>query len=224
MTLGDIAGIGPEVVVRALAAGEVSQCCLPIVVGHPEIVRRAVELTGCGLNVRVIHERPNDAAALRSRIEEQSGMSCVQREVSSQDLVSAGTIFCWNPTDDTVLDVAAGRVHPAAGDAAWRCLVAAASLARERIVDAIVTAPLNKESLHLAGHHFPGHTEILADQCGVPEYAMMLHLAESRIASLRSLVQTATERREAPAVESGRHGLSIAHVTLHTSIRSVPEL
>lgn len=224
VTLGDVAGIGPEVVVRALAAAEVSRCCVPIVVGHPEIVRRAVELTGCGLNVGVIHERPNDAAELRSRIEKQSGMSCEQREALSPAQASTGTIFCWNPADDTVLDVAPGRVHSAAGDAAWRCLVAAASLDLEGIIDAIVTAPLNKESLHLAGHHFPGHTEILADQCGVPEYAMMLHLAESRIASLRSIVQTATERREASAGDTGGYGLSIAHVTLHTSIRSVPEL
>ena len=72
-------------------------------------------------------------------------------------------------------------------------------------IDAITTAPLNKAALHAAGLDYPGHTEILAEECGVREFAMMLYL---------------------PPGESlhGPFGLGVAHVTLHTSIRSVPGL
>lgn len=72
-------------------------------------------------------------------------------------------------------------------------------------IDAITTAPLNKAALHAAGLKFPGHTEILADECGVREFAMMLYLPQG-------------------APLKGPFGLGVAHVTLHTSIRSVPGL
>ncbi|MDO5565347.1 MAG: 4-hydroxythreonine-4-phosphate dehydrogenase PdxA, partial [Planctomycetia bacterium] len=71
-------------------------------------------------------------------------------------------------------------------------------------VDAIVTAPLNKKSLNMAGHHYPGHTEILAARCGVSDYAMMLYLGhQDNVAS--------------PT------GLAVVHVTLHTAMKNVFE-
>src|SRR5690606_39236462 len=106
-------------------------------------------------------------------------------------------------------------------------LVAATQLALSGCVDAIATAPLNKEALHRAGHPFPGHTEILAEQCGVQQFAMMLYLPESRLTRLRQLLQTpGAVQPEAAAVSAAVSGcgLSIAHVTLHTSIASVPQL
>ena len=77
-------------------------------------------------------------------------------------------------------------------------------LALDRKVDAIVTAPLQKEALHRAGHDYPGHTELLAHVCGVDDYAMMLYLGPS-------------EEVLSPA------GLAVVHVTLHTALRNVFE-
>ncbi|VAX42093.1 4-hydroxythreonine-4-phosphate dehydrogenase, partial [hydrothermal vent metagenome] len=72
-------------------------------------------------------------------------------------------------------------------------------------IDGITTAPLNKSALHQAGLNFPGHTEILAKECHCDQFAMMLYLPPD-------------ETIQSP------HGLGVAHVTLHTSIQSVPQL
>ena len=69
-------------------------------------------------------------------------------------------------------------------------------------MDAVTTAPLHKEALHCAGHHYPGHTELLAELCGVRDFAMMLYLGPD-------------EQVRAP------DGLAVVHVTLHTALRNV---
>lgn len=189
LTLGDVAGIGPEVVVRAWLEPALQRWCRPVVVGHPAVVRRAVELLGAGLEVHSI-----------GRIDEADG--------------TAQTIVCWNPSGDQAAQVPPGADDGRAGQAAYEFLSAAAAAALDRKIDAITTAPLSKAALHLAGLHYPGHTEILAELCGVREYAMMLYLGD-------------VAGREGGAESAGAaaaHALSVVHVTLHTSIRSVPDL
>ncbi len=118
-------------------------------------------------------------------------------------------IDCWNPlTPETAAGLSAvkpGVLDARAGRAAYEWLVASARAALAQTIDAIVTAPLNKAALHLAGLDYPGHTEILAAECGVSQYAMMLFVPPGQ------------------AVRSPR-GLGVAHVTLHTSVASVPGL
>lgn len=204
LTAGDVAGIGPEILWKALQDQTVQDACQALVLCDPLIMQRAVELCGGKTANSVIAEAPQDREVLRQALIEAS---------------AAGNILCFNPAGSAAADAPSGQVSAAAGDAAFRYLISAIQLARSGVVDAIATAPLNKAALHAAGHHFPGHTEILAEQCGVAEFAMMLHLPESRIAALRTLVRTASD-----AGGSGQHGLSIAHVTLHTSVASVSEL
>ena len=118
-------------------------------------------------------------------------------------------IPCWNPAGDAAAGVPPGANDGRAGRAAYEYLVAAAHAALAGSCDAITTAPLSKAALHLAGVDFPGHTEILASVCNVRDFAMMLYLpGDCQTGSLRL---------------SG-HGLGVAHVTLHTSIQSVPGL
>ena len=180
MTLGDVAGIGPEVVARAVIDDRLRQCCRPVVVGHPDVFKRALNLVGTNCNIV---------------------------RVSSLDEVDwqSSSIHCWNPSAADVASVAAGAIDLRAGRAAYDYLVASTRAALRGELEAITTAPLNKAALHAAGLDYPGHTEILAKECGVSEFAMMLFL---------------------PGGESirGPYGLGVAHVTLHTSIRSVPEL
>ena len=78
--------------------------------------------------------------------------------------------------------------------------------------------------MHLAGHDFPGHTEILAQRCGVAEFAMMLHLPESALTAWRQLILPLSTGNTAERNDAALCGLSIAHVTLHTSIESVPQM
>lgn len=211
LTPGDAAGIGPEVIVRALDAMTQQPISFePLLIGPPEIFQRAATVAGLNLRFSQLSELPLSHQDLRSVL---------------SIAPSTRTWLCWNPTNPTILDAPPCRVSAAAGDAAFKCLSSAISMARSGLVDAICTAPLNKESLHLAGYDFPGHTEILADQCGVPRFAMMLHLPASRLMPLRRLIQqssTDTSQNSGP-VTNEEHGLSIAHVTLHTSIASVPQ-
>ena len=101
-----------------------------------------------------------------------------------------------------MLSIPPGRLDARAGQAAYDAVVAAAKLALAGKVDAITTAPLQKEALHRAGHAFPGHTELLASLCGVENFAMMLYLGPDGLS-------------HSPA------GLAVVHVTLHTALRNV---
>lgn len=203
VTAGDPAGIGPDVALQAVADKRVRSRCRGLLIGHPEVFHRAAEL------------RPTVGELADIDLAPSANRQDLQQALES---CGAGRIPVLNPVADAVLDIEAGHVSAIAGDAAFLCLTTAIEMATSGAVDAIATAPLNKMSLHAAGHDFPGHTEILADRCGVDDFAMMLHLPESRLQPLRSLVApgaaTSTERR----------GLSVAHVTLHTSIASVPKL
>ena len=180
ITIGDVAGVGPEIVVRALADPGLRAACNPIVFGNTEVLRRAAALA-------------------------KLDISLVEAESLAPLKHSENAIACINPAGDGAADVPAAHADPRAGDAAYAYLMAATQAALQRQIDAIVTAPLNKLALHQAGHDYPGHTEILAEACGVRDYAMMLYLP-------------------AGDVVAGPHGLGVAHVTLHTSIASVPGL
>ncbi len=180
LTLGDVSGIGPEVVARSLSDERLRDCCRPVVVGHPEVLRRALTLIGSSLAIREV------------------------KSVAEVDWSSSG-IPCWNPSAVDAVAVPSGLIDARAGRAAYDYLVASTRAALRGEIDAITTAPLNKAALHAAGLNYPGHTEILAEECGVREFAMMLYLPPGE--PLR-----------------GPFGLGVAHVTLHTSIHSVPGL
>ncbi len=203
VTLGDVAGIGPEVAVRAIADPRVQLSCRPILVGHPDVIRRAMALAGVDLAIAVVDT-----------------LTAAHGDDSS--------IPCFNPAGDDAAQVPPGHDDARAGGAAWQYLIAATRGALAGDVDAVVTAPISKHALHLAGHDYPGHTEILAETCGVTDFAMMLFLPEcSRLAPR---VDTSTNRLPASDAASTRgasglhYGLGVAHVTLHTSIASVPAL
>ncbi|MCE5266322.1 MAG: 4-hydroxythreonine-4-phosphate dehydrogenase PdxA [Planctomycetaceae bacterium] len=177
VTIGDPAGVGPEIIAGAWPESVVHEWCRPLVIGQPEIIRRAVELWGTGVRVEEI-EQPEDARP------------------------SPGVIPCLACGSSDALEVPPGTLDARAGQAAYDAIIKATSLALAGRVDAITTAPLQKEALHRAGHDYPGHTELLAHVCGVDDYAMMLYLGPS-------------EDLLPPA------GLAVVHVTLHTAMRNV---
>lgn len=205
ITAGDFLGIGPEVIVRALSDSEVANACRLLVLCNKSVLHNAIQL--CGLAdsfppLIPLPDQPDD-----------------RRSVEAAWASAENGVVHFDPQPHAEQLPANGTVNAVAGEAAFRYLLSAIKLAKAGTVDAIATAPLNKAALHLAGHHFPGHTEILADQCGVEDFAMMLHLAEAQIAPYRSLVSGRAKTKF-----STDSGLSIAHVTLHTSVASVPEL
>jgi 4-hydroxythreonine-4-phosphate dehydrogenase len=155
ITMGDAAGVGPEVVVKALARSEVYEACRPFVIGDLGRLSRAVEITGVKLDLRSV---PGP---------ESAGFS-----LGVVDCVDFGLIPA---------DLPFGELSPVAGDAAFRYIERAVALALDGAVDAICTAPLNKAALHAGGHVYPGHTEILADLTGTPEVSMMLSAPRLRV-------------------------------------------
>ena len=179
LTQGDPAGIGPEIIAGAWPHAELLQWARPLVVGHPEMLRRAVRLRKG--TARVVEVR--SAAEARPSLQ---------------------VIPCLPCGSDDVLDVPAGTIDARAGQAAYDAVVTAARLALDGQVDAITTAPLHKEALHRAGHLYPGHTELLAELCGVDDFAMMLYLGPER-----NMPESA--------------GLAVVHVTLHTAMKNVFE-
>lgn len=151
VTMGDPSGIGPEVIAKAISSPEVATFCHPIVIGDLTRLRQAVELCGVELPVREIA----DVGAARGQ----------RREHPVMEIVVTGP---------PVEDLPWGEVSALGGEAAYRAVARAAELALDGTVDAICTAPLNKEALHRAGHRFPGHTELLAALTDTPEVSMML--------------------------------------------------
>jgi 4-hydroxythreonine-4-phosphate dehydrogenase len=180
ITMGDPAGIGPEIIVGAWTETVVHEWCRPLVVGNPEILRRAVSLWQRSVEVEEI-DSPESARP------------------------SPQVIPCIACGSADALDVVPGALDARAGQAAYDAVIRAARLALERKVDAITTAPLQKEALHRAGHNYPGHTELLAELCGVDDFAMMLYVGPG-------------EDILPP------FGLTVVHVTLHTALKNVFDL
>jgi 4-hydroxythreonine-4-phosphate dehydrogenase len=206
--MGDVAGIGPEVISRAWNDPRLLTWCRPVVVGHPEVLRRAIRNWGSGQHVQEIGHI--DAA-----------------------IPDEKAIPCWNPGEDAAAAVPPGGNDARAGRAAYDYLVAATRAAISGQIDAITTAPLSKAALHLGGLKYPGHTEILAELCGVREFAMMLYLpgieSANRPDAGSSIERVSSKGRStlslvAPGRPKEQHNLGVVHATLHTSIRSVPVL
>lgn len=165
LTMGDAAGIGPEVLVQAAADSHLRAACLPVAVGHPDVLSRAIELTGVDL-----------------RIQQVSDFSSLAELTIAADYGGSQRMLpCVRKCQSDVSAVPFGKIDARAGQAAYDCLVAAADAALEGSIDGICTAPLNKAALRAAGLDFPGHTEILGEVCGVEEFAMMLYLPHGGI-------------------------------------------
>jgi 4-hydroxythreonine-4-phosphate dehydrogenase len=174
LTMGDVAGVGPEVIVRAWGESPLRSLARPLVIGSRKVLERAVAQARSKL---VVHRIDDPAAADPS----------------------AHVIPCLDPTGDDLADVRPGQVNGRAGRAAYDYLIAAIDLALDGRVDAITTLPLNKESLRLGGIDHPGHTEILAERCAAPEHAMMLYLdhagdGESGLAVLHATLHVALRK------------------------------
>ncbi len=151
LTMGDPAGIGPEIIVGAWTETVVHEWCRPLVVGHPEVLRRAVRLW-------------------------QTGVAVAEIDSPQQARPDPGVIPCIGCGSDDVLDVQPGVIDARAGQAAYDAVVTAVRFALAGQVDAIATAPLCKEAWNRAGHPYPGHTELLAEMCHTDDFAMMLYL------------------------------------------------
>ena len=150
ITMGDPAGCGPEITVRALSDAAVYQRCRPLVIGDIKCIRDALRVTN----------RPE--------------LKLHQVDRPSQGLYEFGTIDVLHLELVDWDRFSYGKVDPMCGNAAFQCVKKVIELAMEGQVDATVTNALSKEAINMAGHHFSGHTEIYAHFTGTEKYTMML--------------------------------------------------
>lgn len=163
ITMGDAAGIGAEVIVKALADQHLYELAHPLVIGDKKMMTRAIELLKSPLKLRVISE-----------------LEGFSSEYGYIDLVDL---------DNLPADLPFAQVDPRAGCAAYEYIERAVQYAMANKIHAVVTAPLNKEALHAGGKMFPGHTEILATLSGTKDYSMMLVSPKLRVIHVTTHVQ-----------------------------------
>ncbi|OUS94346.1 4-hydroxythreonine-4-phosphate dehydrogenase PdxA [Rhodococcus sp. NCIMB 12038] len=155
VTMGDGAGIGPEVIVPALLDEATRSWCNPVVIGDAKRLRLAANVLGLDVDIVTV-ESVADARSVPGRV------NVIDLDLLPEDLP-------W------------GELSSVAGHAAYEYIRVASELAVRGEVQAICTAPLNKEALHAAGHIFPGHTELLAHLTGTEEVSMMLSTPKLKV-------------------------------------------
>jgi 4-phospho-D-threonate 3-dehydrogenase / 4-phospho-D-erythronate 3-dehydrogenase len=149
ITMGDPAGVGPEITVRSLAEKKVFDMCRSVVVGDARVMWKACDITGVDLDLRIITD-----------------VSDAQFDYGVMNVIDLHNVEIQN--------LIYGRISAIAGNAAFESIKKVIELALAGKVDATVTGPIHKESLNLAGHHYSGHTEIYAHFTGSKNVAMLL--------------------------------------------------
>ncbi len=171
VTMGDPAGVGPEIIARAVAEPGVRAACRPVVIGAAATMREALALIGGAQTLHAV-----------SRVAD-----CRWAE---------GTVEVLDLGNVDMATLPRCEVSAAAGRAAYEYIERSVALAQAGEIDAIVTAPVNKEALAAAGVQHSGHTEILAQLSNTRDFAMLLMGKE----------------------------LKVIHVTTHVALRRVPDL
>ena len=160
LTMGDPCGIGPEVIAKALNSKELSDMCRPVIIGNPWAMNQALKLIDSSLKVECID-------------------SISKHNSTSHDIVSVLDL------DNLSINVIhTGKISPACGKAAMEWVSKGATLAMDGEVDALCTAPINKEAASLAGYKAIGHMELLQEISGAAQVATMLMSGTLRVMHL----------------------------------------
>lgn len=157
ITMGDPAGIGPEIVAKALFDSDLTKQCKPVVIGSLQPLRNALKNIGISSSIEVVHD-------------------------ISSCLSTPGVIRIVDPYGKDLSSLQPGKPCAISGKAALKYIQTAAQLAMKGKVSAIVTAPISKEAIQVAGSKFPGHTELLSYITHSSTYAMLLAGGNLRVA------------------------------------------
>lgn len=187
ITLGDPAGIGPEVIVKALRHADVYEQCRPLVLGDQRILVRAMSwIREVNLTFDVVTD-------------------------PDQGQYQAGVITLLDLQNADPAAIQPGRVSAAAGRAAVEYVLRACDMTMAGETDAVVTAPLNKEAMNLAGYHYAGHTELLADRTGAEKVSMLLTGPKLRVVhvsthvALSEAIRRVTSQRVEEVIDLAQH-------------------
>jgi 4-hydroxythreonine-4-phosphate dehydrogenase len=184
ITMGDPGGVGPEIILKSLCSSEVRNCCAPVVVGDSIVIKEALNLLNLPIKLRTINS-PDES----------------KPTIEVIDVIPPHPPLIKGGIKSGIVKVGMGRFEkckptPEGGRTCVSYIRRAVELVINKQVDAIVTAPISKEALKMAGFKWPGHTEILANLTKTKDYAMML-IGEP---------------------------LTVILVTIHTALKKVPGL
>jgi 4-hydroxythreonine-4-phosphate dehydrogenase len=146
ITMGDPSGVGPEICLKALKNECILSRFIPIIFGDTRVIRRVMPIVGCNIKPNIIR---NIEDAVTDRINLYS-------------------------LDNMPSDYQFGVVQPECGRAAFEYIIKAIEFAMDKKIDAVVTGPIHKEAMNMAGIKYSGHTEIFAEHTNTRDYAMML--------------------------------------------------
>ena len=202
LTMGDPAGIGPEIIVKALAHESVYSLCQPIVIGSSAILQDACfRFTASNrppLKLNII-ETPNQAIARH------------------------GTIDILDVSSISPQDISVGTIDARAGAAAVKAIETGTHLTMHGELDAITTAPICKAAIHRAGIAYPGHTEMLAAFTNTPHVVMMLCTPEALYGNQPSAIGRQQENLFAEGFREPRIIPAVSFVTNHIALADVPK-
>ena len=174
ISIGDINGIGPEVIIKALNNTEILMDCTPIIYGSTKTMAFHKKEIGDDL---FNYQRVTDAT------------DAIDKKVN--------IVSCWNE----VVDIQLGKANEIGGKYAFLSLEKATQDLAAGKIDVLVTAPISKETIHQAGFKFPGHTEYLADLSGKDDALMMMVSGDLRVAlvtshiPLKQVIEEVTQER-----------------------------
>jgi len=149
ISVGDPAGIGPEITAKALALSEIYQLCRPLIVAEAEMMKDAVQFSGLNLKIHAV-SNPREG------------------------FFQLGVLDILDLKNIDSKSIRHKVVSAEYGRASFEYVKKVIELALSKEIDATVTGPINKEAINLAGFHYSGHTEIYADLTHTKDYAMML--------------------------------------------------
>ena len=167
ISMGDPAGIGPEIIVKALNTQKIHEVCQPIVIGDTTILKRALKFLPVPLNIISV-DHPANA------INDSKTISIINESNLDQSVIK---LSC--PTIET-------------GTAMEKYIISGVNMARNNEIDGLVTCPITKTGLKIAGSRFHGHTELIADQTSTHEFAMMLAGARLKVVLVSIHIPIAT--------------------------------
>ncbi|MET7466539.1 4-hydroxythreonine-4-phosphate dehydrogenase PdxA [Nonomuraea sp. NPDC005501] len=195
VSMGDPAGIGPEIALKLVAD---RRCDVPVlIIGDAGVLTRARASSGLDVPIRTVASAQDCADA--------TGVAQVLAETAMPH------------------DLPWGRVDGRAGKAAYRYVAKGVELARDDQIAALVTAPINKEALRLGGHSYPGHTEILAELSGADEYAMMMANDELRVV-LVTIHHALRDAIDSITPEAVRRAIRLTHDALRRAGITAPRI
>lgn len=156
--MGDAAGIGPEITLKALAEENLKNYCLPVIIGDANFLRQTARNLGLSFNFFVVENG--------EKIPHQSSQTIIY------DLKNLGD------------EIVVGKDAAVTGKAAAENIKTAVRLWEDQQIDAVSTAPISKKAIQMGGYDFPGHTEFLAELTGTKEFAMSFFAEKLRVVLL----------------------------------------